>query len=175
MAQKSISEELAGARNRLSSKTTTSRYIVRLISGGFLFLLAVFFFSCTSSQQARNRGSDQNSGRESLRQDRSEQKAPQTFLGKASYYAEEFHGRKTASGEIYDMSKFTAAHRTLPFGTICRVTNLKTNKSILVRINDRGPFVPDRIIDLSKSAAQALGGINQGIIEVKIEILEIPE
>ena len=72
------------------------------------------------------------------------------------------------------MSKYTAAHRTLPFGTICRVTNLKTNKSVLVRINDRGPFVPDRILDLSKGAAQALDGISQGIMEVKIEILEIP-
>jgi len=73
------------------------------------------------------------------------------------------------------MSKYTAAHRTLPFGTICRVTNLKTNKTVIVRINDRGPFVPGRILDLSKGAAQALDGIAQGIMEVKIEILEMPE
>ena len=138
-------------------------------------LLVVLLLSCTSSQQGRGRGGNQDPVRESLRQDRNEQKVQSTYFGNASYYAEEFQGRKTASGEIYDMSKYTAAHRTLPFGTICRVTNLKTNKTVIVRINDRGPFVPGRILDLSRGAAQALDGIAQGIMEVKIEILEMPE
>ena len=147
---------------------------MKSISARLLLLQLVFLLSCSSSQQTRSRAGDQNSIRESLRQDRYEQEVQSTYFGKVSYYAEEFHGRKTASGEIYDMSKYTAAHRTLPFGTICRVTNLKTNKSVLVRINDRGPFVADRILDLSKGAAQVLDGISQGIMEVKIEILEIP-
>ena len=138
-------------------------------------LLVVLLLSCASSQQGRSRGGNQDPVRESLRQDRNEQKVQSTYFGNASYYAEEFQGRKTASGEIYDMSKYTAAHRTLPFGTICRVTNLKTNKTVIVRINDRGPFVPGRILDLSRGAAQALDGIAQGIMEVKIEILEMPE
>ena len=138
-------------------------------------LLVVLLLSCASSQQGRSGGGNQDPVRESLRQDRNEQKVQSTYFGNASYYAEEFQGRKTASGEIYDMSKYTAAHRTLPFGTICRVTNLKTNKTVIVRINDRGPFVPGRILDLSRGAAQALDGISQGIMEVKIEILEMPE
>jgi rare lipoprotein A len=142
---------------------------------GLSLILIVFLLSCASSQQGRRGDSNQNLVRESLRQNRNEQKVQSTYFGNASYYAEEFQGRKTASGEIYDMSKYTAAHRTLPFGTICRVTNLKTNKTVVVRINDRGPFVHDRILDLSKGAAQALDGISQGIMEVKIEILEMPE
>ncbi len=95
------------------------------------------------------------------------------FYGKASYYGNEFAGRPTASGEPYDIHKLTAAHRFLPFGTVCRVTNLANGKSISVRINDRGPFVKGRVLDLSYRAAKLLGGIQQGVIEVKIEILEL--
>ena len=87
--------------------------------------------------------------------------------GVSSWYGGKFHNRKTANGEIYDMHEFTAAHRTLPFGSIIRVTDLKSNKSILVRINDRGPFVKKRIIDLSYAAAQQID--LDGITDVKIE------
>ncbi len=90
--------------------------------------------------------------------------------GKASYYANKFEGKKTASGEVYKHHLKTAAHRTLPFGTMVKVTNLKNNKSVIVRINDRGPFSKGRIIDLSKSAMVALDGIRDGVVEVEIEV-----
>jgi len=91
--------------------------------------------------------------------------------GKASFYADKFQGRTTANGEKYDHSKLTAAHLSLPFGTEIKVTNLTNNKNIVVRINDRGPFVEGRVIDLSKKAAQQLDFIPLGIVEVKIEVL----
>jgi len=91
--------------------------------------------------------------------------------GTASFYADKFEGRKTASGEKYKHSRLTAAHKTLPFGTILKVTNIENKKSVQVKVNDRGPFVEGRIIDLSKSAAEQLGFINKGLAEVKIEIV----
>lgn len=93
--------------------------------------------------------------------------------GIASYYAEEFQGRKTASGEIYDMHDLTAAHRTLPFGTKVRVTNRESGKSVVVRINDRGPFKDDRVIDLSLGAARQLGLIATGTGFVSLQVLEL--
>ena len=93
-------------------------------------------------------------------------------VGIASYYGEEFHGKPTASGEIFDMHKQSAAHRTYPLGTRARVTNLQNGKSVVVKINDRGPFVSGRIMDLSYGAAQALGFVDQGTARVKIEVLE---
>lgn len=92
--------------------------------------------------------------------------------GKASYYADKFEGRLTANGEKYKHSKLTAAHKTLPFGTIVKVTNKKNNKTVEVRINDRGPFVSGRVIDLSKSAAERLDFINDGLADVKIEVID---
>jgi len=92
-----------------------------------------------------------------------------TQTGKASYYAKKFNGRATASGEKYRSSQKTAAHRTLPFGTKVKVTNLSNGKSVKVRINDRGPFVPGRIIDVSGKAAKAIGLVSQGVGNVKIE------
>jgi len=94
------------------------------------------------------------------------------FRGKASYYANKFHGRKTASGEVFDENKMTAAHKTLPFGTIVKVTNISNNKSVIVKINDRGPFVSGRIIDLSRAAAEALGMISAGVTEVLVRVAE---
>jgi rare lipoprotein A len=93
--------------------------------------------------------------------------------GKASYYGKEFEGRKTANGEIFRNADFTAAHRTLPFNTFVRVTNSKNNLSITVRINDRGPFVKSRIIDLSEAAARRIGSYQHGLTSVKLEIMEI--
>ena len=90
--------------------------------------------------------------------------------GVASYYGKKFHGRKTASGEVYDMYAMTAAHRTLPFGTIVEVENKKNGRKILVKINDRGPFIPGRIIDLSKGAAQKLSMIVDGTAVVALRI-----
>lgn len=91
--------------------------------------------------------------------------------GKASYYAMKFQGAKTASGERFSQSAKTAAHRTLPFGTQVRVTNLRNHKTVTVRINDRGPFVRGRIIDLSQSAFKAIGNLDQGLLEVKVEVI----
>lgn len=89
--------------------------------------------------------------------------------GKATYYADKFEGRKTANGEIFDQSKNTAAHKTLPFGTKVTVKNLKNGKTVKVRINDRGPFVTGRIIDLSKTAAQKIAMVNDGVVSVEIK------
>lgn len=96
----------------------------------------------------------------------------QTQTGKASYYADKFEGRTTANGEKYKHSKLSAAHRLLPFGTVVKVTNVKNGKSVEVRINDRGPFVDGRIIDLSKSAAERLDFIHDGIAEVSVEVID---
>lgn len=95
----------------------------------------------------------------------------QVQTGKASYYADKFEGSPTASGEKYRGSKMTAAHKTLPFGTKIRVTNLANNVSVVLEVNDRGPFVEGRILDVSKAAAEKLGFFNQGIAEVKIEVV----
>ena len=92
----------------------------------------------------------------------------------ASYYGDEFNGRQTANGEIYDMNAFTAAHRTLPFGSVVEVTNLDSGASTFVRINDRGPFVANREIDLSKAAANAIGMVQQGIARVSIKLISTP-
>ncbi|WP_061012793.1 septal ring lytic transglycosylase RlpA family protein [Photobacterium leiognathi] len=92
-------------------------------------------------------------------------------IGKASYYADKYQGRKTASGQRYDKNKQTAAHRTLLFGTRVKVTNLANNKSVVVTINDRGPYSKGRIIDLSRSAFSAIGNISSGILKVKVETL----
>jgi rare lipoprotein A len=93
------------------------------------------------------------------------------MVGEASWYGKDFHGRKTASGDLYDMYGFTAAHRTLPFHTVVRVVDLETRKSVVVRINDRGPFVDGRIIDLSFAAAHDLDMVRRGVVEVELSIL----
>jgi rare lipoprotein A len=94
--------------------------------------------------------------------------------GLASWYGHPYHGRPAADGEIYDMEGFTAAHRTLPFGAWVRVVNLTNDKTVDVRITDRGPFVENRIIDLSHAAAQAIGLIGPGIASVRLDILSVP-
>jgi rare lipoprotein A (peptidoglycan hydrolase) len=96
-------------------------------------------------------------------------------IGEASYYGDEFHNRKTSNGEIYNKNEFTAAHPFLAFGTSLKVTNLKNNKAVFVRINDRGPYKKGRVIDLSYAAAAQLGIIKHGTAKVKIETLAEPE
>jgi rare lipoprotein A len=91
--------------------------------------------------------------------------------GRASYYGERFRGRRTASGERFDPDALTAAHRTLPFGTRLRVTNLRTGRSVVVRVTDRGPFHGSRVIDLSKAAARRIGMVRSGTARVRIERL----
>jgi len=99
---------------------------------------------------------------------------PYYEVGIASWYGPGFDGNLTANGEIYDMNAVSAAHKTLPFGTIVRVVELDTGRSIVVRINDRGPFVDGRIIDLSKGAARELGIVDKGITDVGLRIVRWP-
>lgn len=99
---------------------------------------------------------------------------PRGEEGVASWYGAEFHGKRTASGEIYDMFALTAAHRRLPFGTLVEVTNLENGRKVVVRINDRGPFKKGRIIDLSYAAARRLGMVEQGTARVRLRVIRRP-
>lgn len=92
-------------------------------------------------------------------------------FGVASYYADAFHGRKTANGETYDKNAYTAAHKELEFGTIIKVTRLDNNKSVQLRVNDRGPFISGRVVELSKVAAEKIGLIRDGIAEVRVDVI----
>lgn len=96
----------------------------------------------------------------------------QVQTGKASFYADKFEGKPTASGEKYRHTKLTAAHKTLPFGTRVKITNLGNNASVEVIINDRGPYVENRIVDVSKSAAEKLGFVNQGLADIRLEVID---
>lgn len=100
-------------------------------------------------------------------------KPPEAMHGVASWYGEEFSGRTTANGEIFDPSLLTAAHRTLPFGTVLDVTNPKTSRTVRVRVNDRGPYIGNRVIDLSYAAAQQIGLVEAGVGSVDIKVVRI--
>ena len=120
-------------------------------------VLIIFFFGCSSTVKyaasAERYSSDS------------------AMIGIASYYGKQFNGRKTANGEVFDMYSYTAAHRELPFNTRVRVTNLDNGRSVVVRINDRGPFHADRIIDLSYQAASDLRMISTGVAKVKLQVV----
>ena len=92
-------------------------------------------------------------------------------VGLASWYGPHHHGRPTASGQLFDMNALTAAHRTLPLGTRVRVTNVENGRSVVVRITDRGPYVGERVIDVSQAAADALGMLERGVAPVRLEVL----
>jgi rare lipoprotein A len=137
------------------------------------FLLA----SCVSTPRFTDRG-ERHSG-EHRPTAQTEQPVQQnsgkillTLEGIASYYADDFHGKQTSNGEVFDMNALTAAHRTFPFGTKVRVTNLENNKIVVVRINDRGPFKEGRMMDLSMGAAKELDLIRTGTARVRLEVLE---
>lgn len=132
----------------------------------YIILIILFFYGCSSS--GRYSGNSNNS-EDNIRYKSSD--VLETETGTASFYADEFNGKKTANGEIYDMNAFTAAHPSYPFNTIVKVTNLDNGKSIEVRINDRMPDFKGRIIDLSLAAARKIEMINAGVQEVKLEIL----
>ena len=99
-------------------------------------------------------------------------KAGKKLSGIVSWYADKFHGKKTSSGELYDKDNFTAAHKTLPFGTKVKVTNTKNGKTVVVKINDRGPHTKSRLMDLSKAAFSSIGSTNSGILNVEMEVVE---
>ena len=91
--------------------------------------------------------------------------------GKASWYGDQFHGKKTASGKTYDMYELTAAHKTLPFGTKVKITNQRNGKSVVVEVNDRGPFVKTRQFDLSKEAFKTIGNLDRGLMPIDYEVI----
>ena len=99
-------------------------------------------------------------------------KSKKVYKGISSFYGPKFHGKLTANGEIFDMYGVTAAHKEFPFGTVTRVTNENNGKSLIIRINDRGPYIPGRILDCSFGAAKKFGFVGEGTAPVKIEILE---
>ncbi|MEO0198980.1 MAG: septal ring lytic transglycosylase RlpA family protein [candidate division WOR-3 bacterium] len=121
-------------------------------SGLFLIILVVLFFGCAPRVS----------------------KKPYVEIGMASYYGREFKGKKTASGEVYDPQKLTAAHPALPFNTYVKVTNLENGRSVILRINDRGPNKKSRIIDVSEKAAEILDFKNKGTTKVKVEVISWP-
>jgi rare lipoprotein A len=127
-----------------------------------LIVIFVFILACSPSARFHS-GDDCSYGEDNY----TYQEKAGTFSGIASYYGPNFHGKKTASGEIFDMYKMTCAHRALPFGTELLVTNPENNKSVKVRVNDRGPFVKGVILDLSMGAAQKIG-LSKGQVIIKI-------
>jgi rare lipoprotein A len=96
----------------------------------------------------------------------------QNDIVKVSYYGKKFHGKTTASGESFNMYGFTTAHKKLPFGTMVEITNISNNKSVVVKVNDRGPYIKGRVFDLSKAAFDSIGDINKGVIKVKYKIIK---
>lgn len=128
--------------------------------------LLLFLLSCASTTtNFRNTYYGKSSHRSISDDDR------KIIVGMASFYGKKYQGRKTANGETFDMYDYTCAHKTLPFGTKLKVTYLKTKESVVVRVNDRGPFIGNRIIDLTRQAAKDIGLLNDGVGKVKIEIL----
>ena len=145
-----------------------------------LTIIMLLFFSCTSSPRYGQYSSVKKTPRlkkSSKLQNPADIKTKgikhrKIMNGVSSFYAEDFHGKLTANGEIYDMYGVTAAHKTLPLNTVCRVTNTSNKKSLILRINDRGPYIKGRILDCSYGAAKKLDFINQGTTNVKIEVIE---
>lgn len=142
-----------------------NKRIILLRLCGFCFLITLSLISCASSNKI------------SISDNVIKQKEPNAVgdlqYGVSSYYAEKFHGRRTANGEIYDMYGISGAHQTLPLNTIVKITNLENNKELVVRVNDRGPFIKNRIFDCSYGAAVKLEFISKGTAIVKVEVLEI--
>lgn len=143
------------------------RYSSRLV---IAVAACLVFSACGSGDAQRYRDGDGDvySGRTATAPDGS----THALSGKASWYGPGFQGRQTANGETFDTRQFTAAHKTMPFGTMIRVVDPATEKSVVVRINDRGPFSPGRVIDLSEAAAEDLDMKQRGIIHVELVVLE---
>ncbi len=139
------------------------------IINSIIFLSAFLIFAACSSTARYTKSIEKTEKRNDTR----ERKFVETETGTASYYADEFNGKNTASGETYDMNDLTAAHKSYPFNTILKVTNLRNGKSVEVRVNDRMPPFKNRVIDLSFASAKWIDMINSGIQEVKIEVISL--
>ena len=134
---------------------------------------ATLVFATALGAAPGNSTPDSRKGTPGQTQESKRSHTPKPQVGKASWYGRIFQSHKTASGELYDMNQFTAAHRTLPIGSWVKVTDLKTDRSVVVRINDRGPVARSRIIDLSYGAAKMLS--MKGTDQVRLEVLQTPE
>jgi len=139
-------------------------------------LLLISLLGCTSSPRFAERGGSHQENKTPQRIDQSGKntsgKVLLTLEGIVSYYGHDFHGKLTSNGETYNMNAITAAHRTFPFGTKVRVTSLENNKTVIVRVNDRGPFKEGRIMDLSMGAAKEIDLILNGTARARLEVLE---
>ena len=136
----------------------------------FSFIL-LFLISCTVSPRYKSSSINNNIKKQKITVKTNSNKG--VYQGISSWYGSDFHGKLTANGEIFDMYGTTAAHKTLPLNSIVRVTNLENDKSIILKINDRGPYVDDRILDCSYGAAKKLDFDKKGTVSVKIEIIEL--
>ena len=148
----------------MSQLPVMERVILTLRRTGALCVLGAMLLArlCVGDDSIRPEGgSNANSG----------QQTSKSETGVASYYADKYHGKQTASGEIFDMQALTAAHPTYKFGTRVKVTHLSNNRSVIVRINDRGPFIKGRVIDLSLAAAKELQMVESGVAQVKLELV----
>ena len=136
-----------------------------------LLVMCILFADCTNSPRyGSSTGARKNSNPRSLN---AAKRVPKVITGVSSFYGTDFHGKLTANGEVFDMYGITAAHKTLPLNTTVRVTNLANNKSLILRINDRGPYIKGRILDCSYGAAKKLDFLSQGTTKVRIEIIEV--
>jgi len=148
-------------------KTTTS--VIHLTRIVFIILILFTIIACSST--VRYASNPQKKSNDTSQP--SNFHTGQIITGSASYYGPKFHGRKTANGETFDMYKLSAAHKELPFETLIKVTNMKNGKSVTLKVNDRGPFVGDRILDLSYAAAVEIEMVEQGVADVTIKILRL--
>jgi rare lipoprotein A len=149
------------------------QWMIRILLCATMFLLV----GCTSTPRFAGREEQHSGERKSPAQtehpmQQNSGKILLTLEGIVSFYAHDFHGKQTSNGETFDMNALTAAHRTFPFGTKVRVTNLESNKTVVVRVNDRGPFKEGRIMDLSMGAAKEIDLIRTGTARVRLEVLE---
>jgi rare lipoprotein A len=158
-------------------KKKFKNFLISVLSNAFskiiCFLFLTFYLSsCASSPRfTKDRYAEPKYNPSKTTSKNSSGKAT-IYTGIASYYAHDFNGKKTANGEIYDMHQLTAAHRSFPFNTKVRVTNIDNGKSCIVRVNDRGPFKLERIMDLSLGAAEALDMMKTGTANVQLEVVE---
>lgn len=148
-----------------SEKSTSRQTTHRAVSGGK---------TATQTSKRQQPSTTKQQGRQASKTGSQAKPQGKVEKGQASYYADKFHGRATASGEKYDKRKLTGAHRTLPFGTVVRVTNTATGQSVDIRINDRGPFKAGRVVDVSRAAAEKLGMIQAGVINCTVQVISEP-
>ena len=141
-----------------------------MVSRGFLVILLCLLFTFSGCSGAGHRKDYNRFAKSSRVQKKAE--IGYTFSGDASYYGKGFDGKKTASGEIFDRDDFTCAHRTLPFGTKLKVVRVKTGASVIVRVNDRGPYAKKRVLDLSEAAGKVLGLDKAGHAQVEATVIE---